>query len=194
MDFIIESFKYMFTEKEYVWYDKPFQLNVFSIRSKDRLVNKFDDHMFVIYKDNKNKWWIHQWACTTDPGLKILLNPPNRKGAAILAPGQYKDAYAIDLHKRRYPALCQRKGNVTVYRDNNRNAVHDFEGTIKDTGMFGINIHKAGIDSTQVDGWSAGCTVFKRVKDFDEFMTLCRKHKQSHGNTFTYSLFDEAAL
>ena len=56
--------------------------------------------------------------------------------------------------------------------------------------MYGINIHKSGQDSTWVENWSAGCQVFKRVKDFDAFMKICKKAKTIHGNKFTYTLLE----
>ena len=60
-------------------------------------------------------------------------------------------------------------------------------------GSFGINIHKAGKDSKDVDQWSAGCQVFQKSDDFNEFMGLARKHKNLYGNKFTYTLIDERA-
>ena len=35
-----------------------------------------------------------------------------------------------------------------------------------------------------------GCQVFKRVKDFETFMSICRKAKDIHGNSFTYTLIE----
>ncbi len=57
-------------------------------------------------------------------------------------------------------------------------------------GVFGINIHKAGADSTYVENWSEGCQVFKKSADFEEFMKICRKAKDIHGNRFTYTLIE----
>ena len=45
-------------------------------------------------------------------------------------------------------------------------------------------------DSTWVNDWSAGCTVFKRVKDFDEFMKIVKKARKIHGNSFTYTVIN----
>ena len=59
-----------------------------------------------------------------------------------------------------------------------------------DTGMFGINIHKAGTVSSFVENWSEGCQVFKKVKDFNEFMVIANKAKDIHGNHFTYTLIE----
>jgi hypothetical protein len=35
-----------------------------------------------------------------------------------------------------------------------------------------------------------GCQVFKRVKDFDEFMKIVKKSAKIHGNSFTYTLIE----
>ena len=60
-----------------------------------------------------------------------------------------------------------------------------------DTGYFGINIHKAGRASTQVDKWSAGCQVISRSEDFATFMDLTEEAAERHGNSFTYTLLLE---
>jgi hypothetical protein len=113
-------------------------------------------------------------------------------GTAMLKEGQYIDAYKQGLHKGQYTALVQQKP-VTTYRDYDRNAVFDF-GQRETRGLYGINIHKAGSDSQDVNKWSAGCQVFQKSEDFQEFMQLTDKHKASFGNNFTYTLLDERAV
>ena len=184
-------FKELFDEKGYEWYDRdmPFNLNIFGVRNSKRRVNAFDDFLYVIYRNHNLDWRIHQWEITTDPGLSVLENPINQEGTAILVPGQYKSAYKLGLHRGKYKALVQQGGTVKVYRDNNRDNVHDFDENTIEEGWFGINIHKAGTDSNLVDGWSAGCQVFKREKDFNEFIEICDKAAGIYGNSFTYTLF-----
>jgi hypothetical protein len=75
-----------------------------------------------------------------------------------------------------------------VYRDYVADGVYD-ESKIQE-GVFGINIHKAGSDSVQVNDWSHGCQVFKREKDFNEFLEICKKAMSLHGNRFTYTLIN----
>ena len=78
---------------------------------------------------------------------------------------------------------------MRLYRDANKDLIYD-ETKITDSYLDGINIHKAGQDSTWVDGWSAGCSVFKRVKDFDVFMKFCKTAAKLHGNSFTYTVIE----
>jgi hypothetical protein len=79
-----------------------------------------------------------------------------------------------------------------VWRDDNKDLT--FDEVKQDTGMFGINIHKSGVDSTWVENWSEGCQVFKRVKDFNEFISICKKAAKVHGNHFTYTLIESSDI
>jgi hypothetical protein len=178
--------------KGYVLYDKPYQLNIVGIRKDSTEPNKFDDLIYVFYKNDKGDWEGKYFTATTDPGTYYLKNPLSNLGTAILKQGQYVDSYAIGKHKGQYDALVQRKP-VTVIRDYDRNAILDFNNGREETGLFGINVHKAGKDSKDVDTWSAGCQVFQKSDDFNTFMNLARKHRELNGNKFTYTLIDERA-
>ena len=117
------------------------------------------------------------------------------QGTAILAQGQYVNAYQIGLHRGQYKALVQ-IGPVTIIRDYNRNAKLDFFNGKRETGIFGINIHRAMAKgkTKYVDKFSAGCQVFQNVGDFDHFMQMCEKHRDLYGNRFTYTLLDFRAM
>jgi hypothetical protein len=175
-------------EKNYQVFTKPYMLNIVGVRTTEQ-PNKFDDTLNVFWKNDNNKWILKQYPCTTDPGTYYLLKPMNKLGTAILKEGQYIDSYKRGLHKGKYTALRQAK-NVVVYRDSDRNAIFDLNAR-ETTGMYGINIHKAGADSSEVKNWSAGCQVFKKSADFDEFMELVKKQEAKYGNKFTYTLIDK---
>ena len=70
-------------------------------------------------------------------------------------------------------------------------SIIDAEVGTEEEGYFGINIHKAGTASTQVDKWSAGCQVFSHSADFDEFMSICYAAKDKWGDSFSYTLIEE---
>tara|TARA_R110000824_G_scaffold99093_2_gene236144 strand:- start:7717 stop:8286 length:570 start_codon:yes stop_codon:yes gene_type:complete len=168
-----------------------YNLNIIGIRSKNHQPNKFDDRLCVVYKDEQG-WITRTWKITTEPGKYWLENPGNVSGTAILVPGQYRNAYKIGKHRGKYDALTQQNGVVKVYRDDNRDDIIDAEVGTEEKGYFGINIHKAGQRSTQIDKWSAGCQVFAFADDFDDFMSICRKQTSARGwRTFTYTLVEE---
>lgn len=173
-------------------YEEPYRLNIVGIRNAETQPNKFDDSMVVFWKNDQGDWEDKTYPITTDTGTYWLLNPMSNQGTAMLKEGQYVDAYTQGYHRGEYKALTQQKP-VTVYRDYDRNALFDIF-TKTETGNFGINIHKAGENSQNVDKWSAGCQVFQRTDDFNDFMDLTNKHRDRYGNSFAYTLIDERAI
>jgi hypothetical protein len=179
--------------KGYKIYEKPYQLNIVGIRDDSVKPNKFDDRMYVFWKDDKGKWEGKYYTVTTDTGTYWLKNPMHPMGAALLKEGQYANSYVLGNHKG-YRAIVQNKP-VTVIRDYDRDDELDFKSGREMTGNFGINIHRAGSsgDTVDVDKWSAGCQVFSNANDFQEFLNLAEKHNKLYGNSFTYTLIDERA-
>jgi hypothetical protein len=106
------------------------------------------------------------------------------KGIASLAPGvwrvyKFADHKPADRKRSPYPAICQRAGKVTVWRDSE-------DGAYEDTGNFGINIHKGGINRVS----SVGCqTVPPDQWDefYDQAMKLAKSiHGESNWKTAVY--------
>lgn len=193
------DYERIFKDKGYVYYKgNNYDLNIIGIRKniadvKELATNKFDDIIIVKCLVN-GKPFMSYYVVTTQPGITSLKTPVNAKGCAILVPGQYRGCWKIGLHKGKYEALTQDKP-VSVYRDINRDNYYDYDKSKIDRGMFGINIHKAGANSVQVDNWSAGCQVFANANQFKLFMDLC--HKQvinGFGSSFTYTLLTEKDL
>ena len=187
--------------KGYTWFNddsnKTYDVNIVGVRNNhpsiaDKVTNLFDDWLTISFKDESGKWQFFCWNATTDPGKKGVMEFHNKKGVARLVPNQYRGVWKIDKHQGKYDALCQRLGPVTVWRDSNKDLI--FEERVTDTGIFGINIHKAGQDSQWVENWSEGCSVFKRVKDFDVFMSICKKAAKIHGNKFSYTLIESTDI
>lgn len=181
--------------KGYVWFEgaKDYDVNIVGVRNSATgqvVTNAFDDVITVSFKID-GVWQYKEWANTTDPGKKGVMQFGNKAGVARLVEGQYRGSHTIRLHQGKYEALGQAK-NVKVYRDANKDMKYD-ENKI-DEGVFGINIHKAGADSTYVENWSEGCQVFKKSAEFEEFMAICRKAKAIHGNSFTYTLIESADI
>ena len=179
-------------------------INTIGVRAENRTADSFDDIVHLIwYKDGT--WNDIAFQVTTDPGTSVLtsLKGPYfmQQGTAQLKEGQYIDGWKFGKHGARkakdgkpakpgYKALVQRGPGykkITVYRDNNRDNILDWEssGGGTQTGGFGINIHRAGKNSQQVSNWSAGCQVFQTHSDFAKAMGIWESTGQT---SFTYTL------
>lgn len=195
MSFTKEQIEKAVKSKGFVWFEgsKDYDVNIVGIRNSNpgnQVTNIFDDFISVSYKLD-GQWKFHIWPATTDPGKRAALESKNPTGVARLVEGQYRGSHNIGLHKGQYEALRQQK-DVKVFRDANKDLKFDETKIVE--GVFGINIHKAGQDSTYVENWSEGCQVFKKSADFEAFMNICRKAREIHGNSFTYTLIESSDI
>ena len=185
--------KNVYEKKSYKFFDDgKYNLNIFGVRTANKVADMFDDWIGVCYKDNSDNKVVGTFRATTDAGTYWLKNPENKKGTALLVPNQYLGAYKLGMHRGQYRALVQDKA-VKVYRDSNKNTILDYNECTIEEGIFGINIHRSNplTYSKNVYKWSAGCQVFQDIVEYDLFIHLCRKAQQIYGNSFTYTLFTE---
>jgi len=172
---------------------KKFNLNIVGIRTKDNTSNKFNDELVVFWPIGAGIFDSLRLDITTDPGLYYREHPINVNGTAILKEGFHRQIWQLGLHQGKKPALVQR-GLATVYRDNNKDEVLDMVDGTEQQGYFGINLHRAGKDSSQVDRWSAGCQVVGNEKEFEAFLSLVDLASTNWGNKFSYTLLLEEWL
>ena len=162
------------------------QINLVGVRTPTRQANAFDDWIYLAWVQ-QGQWHYRRHAATTDPGAYWLAEPMRVEGTAIMVPGQYVDAYCWGLHRGQYETLVNRGAPVRVYRDANKDDILDMDPATIETG-WGLNLHHAGRDSSQVNRWSAGCQVWARLADWEEAMRIC---KGSLADSFTYTLLLE---
>lgn len=167
--------------------DKSFNLNIVGWRNLKGRVNCFDDLLSVYYETHFG-WEYFYWPATTRPGDKWLIAPLNKKGTAIVVPGQYINTYRIGQHKGQ-TALVQ-INPIKVYRDNNRDSQFDVNPATIEEGLFGINIHRAGFWTAFVGAFSAGCQVVQKQADFADFLVLCYRAVAMHSPFFDYTLIE----
>lgn len=185
----IETLKEVLTKKGYPIKTGEWELNIIGIRNDNAQPNSFDDTICVLFKDHYGDDTLVAFSCTTDAGLYWLLHPMNVNGCIIMKEGHYPDVYKIGLHKG-YKALEQ-CGNIRYVRDNNKDAVLDFDSNNEVVGNFKTNIHHASMPekSTIVDKWSAGCQVIN--KGWLEFLELCKQSVLiTEKNRFSYTLIN----
>ena len=179
--------------KGYTIDKRPYKLNLIGVRNSAATdQQKFDDQIAYFYYDNNGKLIGKVATGTTDPSTYFLNVPMNPKGAAILQSGEYKDTWGIGLHRGSYKALVQNKP-VTVIRDNDRNSYINYFAPTQ-TGLFGINIHRASLSKnnvTEIGQDSAGCQVFQNASDFNSMMGMAETSRSKYGNKFSYILIDQ---
>lgn len=183
-------------KKQYKIFDNdaaPYNLNIVGMRTSDMTPNRFNDWEYVFWK-HAGSWEVMKFQVTTDPGLFYMKNPMNELGTAIVKPGQYLNLWKRGLHQGKYVALTQ-VGDITVYRDANRDDNYDVLGK-QQTGKFGINNHRAAENgrSIMVDRWSAGCIVFADYYQFEIFMRLVSEAEKLGVLLFTFTLITEQEI
>lgn len=159
--------------------------NLIGIRSRLDIPDSFDDKFYLV--DTKKSRFI-ETSCTTNPGVYWLQNFMNPKGTAVLPPGQYLQSFKLGKHKGVYEALVQARP-FTVWRDKDKD--NKAESSLNtDTGMFGINIHRANesMVSKIVGKYSAGCQVINDPVAFNRIIQECKLSGQT---VFDYTLFSE---
>jgi hypothetical protein len=160
-------------------------VNLVAIRHGRSTPGSGDDLLYACWRERAGgSWTIKAWRCETEPGAKYLRTPINPKGTAIMAPGQYRRAYARGYHNGR-PALRQVEP-IKAYRDANRDGVVDISPHSIDQGLFAMNIHDVSLW-----GELAGCIGLMRP-DLEELLAVYDMTAALHGVGISLTLLDAA--
>ncbi len=102
-----------------------------------------DDVLHLDYQI-EGQWVSHRWPCSSVPSSSRLRHPAHPGGTAILSGGHHARSHMLGWHPhasasgRRRAVVAARA--LPVYRDNNRDAVVDWDVPTSADGT-GINIH-----------------------------------------------------
>jgi hypothetical protein len=195
---------------------KPYELTIVGIRSETPVMNKFEDLICFLYKDEFNKENIFTTNCTTIPGLWGLSiteakennfeNELNPNGTAIVKEGRYSKVWKLGLHYGK-EALVQ-IGKFDIYRQRNLDGqLHLDESSIISIDQSidlmqnsvvaqyaGINCHRCRDDKTVqlVNNWSLACQAVNDPKAFIEIIRLAHQQvDKTKIETFDYILINE---
>ncbi len=164
--------------------------NIIGIRNSVLSSNSYNDKCWVWWEDGLTEI-IHSYSITTHPGFYYLEHPiAGTNGTAILVPGQYTDCWELGMHRGKQFALCQRAGEVKVYRDKNKDHILNFDLATIDKGFFGIDLHHGSISNADiVDHYSAGCQVWRYAEPHEELMQDFKMLGIKHNfKRFSYTL------
>lgn len=151
------------------------------LRSSEDEFNKFDDkcYTFECIKDGEKPVFKMVCSGTTNAGSQGLLNfeKYNKLGCAVACTGIIVyDSHIYGLHgKTKYPAYIQSMTVGFPYtRDNNRNKKAENYGKVY-TDRIGMNCHKAGEATVDINGNSVACLVRNVMTEFDGWLKFMNK-------------------
>jgi len=163
----------------------PVKTGLVYIRLDQSLTNTFDD---VVVRFNNGV--VDRVApCSTTAGDYWLFNPITYggvTGTAIAAEQQVIGSHKF-VTSGSWKSLWlgapyfQQVKPIKIYRDGNKNRILD--KIITQIGLFGINLHRAGLGSL-IDRWSAGCMVVPDKFWFD-FISIF-----VNGQEISFNLFE----
>lgn len=191
----LEQIEDAYRRKKFPLYFTKGSLNIFGVRNETIVPDKFDDVIGCIYTDNFGVRKIFTCDATTDPGLHYLKSPMNSNGCAILIPGYYKALWKIGSHKGAQ-AFVQATP-CTVTRDFDKDNLLDFRTSIRESGMFGIDLHgvTGATIANIVNRYSAGCQVVNSNANLAKLLTLGYFQIQMIKHPyFSYALFEQCEI
>jgi hypothetical protein len=185
-----EYVRSLYARYYYSFLTRPYELNLFGIRSKKLLVNEFDDVLGIAWEDFYGMGQCLAFRGTTDPGLYWLKNKlGNINGTFILAPGFYEECFELGYHRGSYRAFVQAApGIFRGWRDDDSDGHFDMSGLPTYTDVTGLNLHHAN-DAEYVGPTSAACQVVQSDREQQVMVALGERHAELHKNLFNYALF-----
>lgn len=196
------SITYDFIHSLYMQKSLPFReeneyANIFGYRSKDLILDHFNDLIGIAYKDSFGNKQCLVFPGTTKPGMHYLKDElGNPKGTFIMAPGHYPDCWLPGLHNGKYMAWIQASPNVFKgWRDLTLDGKLDMNGPLYSDTM-GVDGHTTRLDmdvNDVVANFSAGCQVVRDDKHFLAWFNLgLRTLEVFKTKTIGYTLFQES--
>lgn len=182
-------------------FEKPYDMTMVAIRSKNQLSNSFDDFFIPIYRNASRAYKIEPFTSTTDSGLYYLKNPMKKAGTAILVPNvQTRGSHRFQKNGHKgYTAFRQIKP-MPIVRNNAKDGKLHFELYENPKNIIyencSANIHRATpkelLASTVVGKWSAACQVLAEYFEWQRLCQLARRQMSAgHGDTFSFGIIEE---
>ena len=187
-------------------YEQDGYINFFGVRN-NVTNDTFNDSLYIYWKEGGVFKCVTTNGFTTKPGKRVILGQDkvrNDGGAAILKEGWQKDIWCIGKHQNKYTALRSGGGSTkptiitrdkTQYGQKGPNYELRIFSNTTQSGYFGINFHKSGDpQGNNVNGWSAGCQVFKLKKEFDEMLNMAQYAASKGQKSFSYFLTNKSVF
>lgn len=202
------------TGEFYKMEEKKYYLNLIGVRTQYEgqfYSNRYQDVMWGIWKNDKDQWDGVSWKISTIPGLYYSGSKTQKEwclerdkngvqnrpeGLSILKEAQYLNIYSLreaqpnsDKEFKKSPYFENAPIQLSYLDKNwNSNSITFSNKSNPQVGGKNIFIHKGFPNNGEVNSWSQGSQVFENMGDYDQLISLARKHITYHGNKFHYTL------
>lgn len=173
----------------------------------------FNDTLYIYWKDITDGIFkcVKTSGFTTKPGKRVILNTKGTgvaSGAAIVKEGWHPDVWHHGVHgaggNHPHKALRQTPDvtkPITITRDKTQYGIGGDKYELRiissttEIGYPYTNMHRSGDPySETVNGWSAGCQVFKDKNEFDEMLNMANFATSKGQKTFSYFLTNKTVF
>lgn len=154
----LKEIHHVMKKNDMIVFDRPFDVTLGGIRTKDNRSNKFNDWLFASLPTQRGGIMSIVVEGTTDAGLYYREHPMHIAGTAIIQHGkQFRGAYTyMKKGAHRGQEGFRQTGLMDYWRDPDRDAYLDFVNP--DNGKnYATNGHDMGTVGENVNNWSAGC-------------------------------------
>jgi hypothetical protein len=193
---IDKMIKFLKSKKYNVYEDKGI-LNLVSMQSVSKdsgeVSNKFDDTLYMFFKNESGNWELLEYQVTTMPGF-VPKTSSLPDGVGMLALGQYVDQLKLDTYivdgttTPKKTDKCLKIGECVIHINDSTDKYNYKSNTIKAKSIVLIHRSSNGI-ADYVFNYSGGAHVFKNSTQYDQFIDFCDKQvKLSNKAVFTYTL------
>ena len=188
----IEELKALYKKKNYPFFENgDWNINLFGIRSKNRIAGEFDDIIGFALKI-KGEWYVKTYQGTVDCGAYFMKNLMHPDGAAFMVPGFYRGLWRLGNFKGTKALLQVRP--VKYYRDKNLDNIMDLNPAMISEGLIGLLNHEhfqKGDNAEHIYNSSAACWVTKSRKDHQDLIYFVEQSVKVFPGDVSVALFDE---
>ena len=172
--------------------------------------DSFNDVLYIYWKEGDSFKCVKTSGFTTKPGESSVHNSKgkgNVNGVAIVKEGWHPNIWHRGVHgaSSSYPhdALRQTEGvtrPITITRDKTQygNKGKNYELRIfsnnTETGYPFTNMHRTKGNTKSVNGWSAGCQVFRDASEFNEMLKMADLAASKGQKLFSYFLTNKTVF
>lgn len=152
------------------------------IRSTEDETNKFDDkvYSYQVIEEGKRPKFISVASGTSHSGINGLKNYDTKYGlkrcAVLKSDYMVYDSHEFGKHQGKYEAYRQCKP-FPYYEDVDKDGKAEEDGKLVEGEIIYANMHKAGVNSQDINGNSIACLVRNVESVYNEWMAYMNKEK-----------------